>query len=383
MTCCDRVAVLALERDDQFQPFLDLGQPFGVELEALGIILERARQVAKLFEQHLGLVGRLAHVGVDARQLLQLAHDLADHVDCARQLAIFLRENGLRSLGQVHQGFSIAQPPPLGLQLLLLALAQVGGGNFAGLKRKQVDALGQGAGILAQPLQLAAHLAQAGRLLGHLAAQGQQPRITVEQLDMGLGLEQVQVFALPVDVDQQVGQFAERLQRDAAPVDATDVAPVKPHFTAEHHPVWAVGVVQPLLVEQVMQLLRQLGVVGQPERGLDLGHLAAGAHRLGGGAFAQQQADGVDNDRLACARFARQDIETGAKGEVQLVDDGEIANPQFVEHSTGILPYAEVLRATRPGTDCGICTSHGACYNSVVETVHALGQSPPATVECG
>ena len=142
----------------------------------------------------------------------------------------------MRRLGEVHQRLGIAQPPPLGLQLLLLAGAKVGGGNFAGLKRKQVDPLGQRAGILAQPLQLTAHMPQIRRLLGHFPAQREQPSVAVDQLDVRLRFEKVQVFALPVNVDQQVGQFAERLQRDAASVDAADVAPVEPHFARRASP---------------------------------------------------------------------------------------------------------------------------------------------------
>ena len=90
-------------------------------------------QVAELLKQHLGLVGRLAHIGIDTGQLLQLAHGLAYHIHSARHLAVLLREDGLRRLRQVHQRFRIAQAPALRLQFLLFPGAQVGGSNLTGL----------------------------------------------------------------------------------------------------------------------------------------------------------------------------------------------------------------------------------------------------------
>ena len=340
----DRIAIFAAQRDDQLQPLFNLGQPCGVELQAVGVILQGARQVAQLFKQRLGLFGGAAHIGVNAGQPLQLADGLAHHVHRAGHLAALLRQDRLRRLRQVHERLGVAQAAALGFQLLVLAGAQGGSGDFAGLKRKQIHALRQRARILAQPLQLRAHPAQQGRLLRQFAAQRQQPGEAVQQLDMGLGFEQVEVFALAVHIHQQVSQFAQALQRHAAPVDAADVAPVEPHLAAEHHPVGAVGVVKPLLLQLAAHLCAQLRVAGQLKRRFDLRHVAACAHRFGSGALAQQQPDGVDDDGLPRARLAGKDVETGAEGEMQLVDDRKVANAQFGEHSTGILAYCPPKR---------------------------------------
>ena len=82
--------------------------------------------------------------------------------------------------------------------------------------------------------------------------------------------------------------------------------------------------------------------MGQLEGGVYLGHFAAGAHGLGGGAFAQQQPHGVDNDRLARPRLAGEDVQPWAERQMKLIDDRKIANAQFGEHSTGILPQPSI-----------------------------------------
>ena len=62
-------------------------------------------------------------------------------------------------LRQVDQRFGVAQAAPFGFQLLFLAGTQLGRHNLVDLKAEQVKALRHRARVLAQTLQLAAHLA--------------------------------------------------------------------------------------------------------------------------------------------------------------------------------------------------------------------------------
>ena len=248
----------------------------------------------------------------------------------ARHLAVPLRENGLRRLRQVHQRLGIAQASAFGLQLLLLAGAQVGGDNLVDLEAEQVDALGHGARVLAQPLQFAAHLAQVGHLLRHLAAQRQQPGVAVEQRCV-LALEQVEVFALAVHVDQQVGQFASVCSLTLRPLTRQMLRPLSRTSRLNTIQPGLSGSSRPCSSSRWCTWSASSGSCGSRKEA----SISATSRRrapIRRGALAQQQADGVDDDRLACARFAGQYVEAGAKGQVKLVDDGEIADAQFIEH---------------------------------------------------
>ena len=69
----------------------------------------------------------------------------------------------------------------------------------------------------------------------------------------------------------------------------------------------------------------------EDEHAFDSRLFAARADHVGGAAPAQQQAHGVDDDRLAGARLAREHVKPRLKGQVQSLDDGEIGYRELDE----------------------------------------------------
>ena len=68
------------------------------------------------------------------------------------------------------------------------------------------------------------------------------------------------------------------------------------------------------------------------EDGLDRRGVLAGADEVAGRAAAEQQADRLDEDRLAGAGFARQDVEAGLEFDLDGVDDRQVADAQEAKH---------------------------------------------------
>ena len=58
----------------------------------------------------------------------------------------------------------------------------------------------------------------------------------------------------------------------------------------------------------------------------------AGADEVARGAAAEQQADGLDEDRLAGAGFAGQDVQAGVELDLDRVDDREVLDAKEAEH---------------------------------------------------
>jgi len=54
--------------------------------------------------------------------------------------------------------------------------------------------------------------------------------------------------------------------------------------------------------------------------------VCARAHHFRGSPVAQQQSDGVDNDRFAGAGFPGQDVQATVEAKLQPVDDREVAD---------------------------------------------------------
>ena len=61
----------------------------------------------------------------------------------------------------------------------------------------------------------------------------------------------------------------------------------------------------------------------------------AGAHQIGRRAGAEQEADGLDEDRLARARLAGQDVEAGLELDLDGLDHREVADAEEAQHVGG------------------------------------------------
>ena len=64
-----------------------------------------------------------------------------------------------------------------------------------------------------------------------------------------------------------------------------------------------------------------------------------GADQLPGCSLPQNSAEGVNDNGLARARLTRQGIESGPKGDVRLLNDGNILNMQQIKHI--VLPSSQ------------------------------------------
>ena len=58
----------------------------------------------------------------------------------------------------------------------------------------------------------------------------------------------------------------------------------------------------------------------------------AGAHEVGAGAAADQQVDGFDEDGLAGAGFAGEDVEAGLELDLEVIDDRQMAHAEEAKH---------------------------------------------------
>ena len=71
----------------------------------------------------------------------------------------------------------------------------------------------------------------------------------------------------------------------------------------------------------------------------DGGELLAGAHEVRRGAAANQKANGADQDRLARSSFSGEDIQAGLELELELVDDGKMADGKKTKHGPEVQSY--------------------------------------------
>ena len=71
----------------------------------------------------------------------------------------------------------------------------------------------------------------------------------------------------------------------------------------------------------------------------DGGQVFTGADEVGGGAAADEQADGAHQDALACPGFAGQDGEARPELQLEAVDDCKVLDAQKAEHGPEVPSY--------------------------------------------
>ncbi len=159
-----------------------------------------------------------------------------------------------------------------------------------------------------QFIQFALHAVQDVHLGRQRAPLAVQPAESIQQRQVGARPQQGEVLPLAVDVDQRVGHRAQDGQADGAAVDAADITAVEARLAGQDDELF-LFLIQPLGLQHRPQRLTQARL--QPEGGLDIGLVTAGAHDGTVGTAAQHQHHRVEDDRLARARLAGQHVEAG------------------------------------------------------------------------
>ena len=134
---------------------------------------------------------------------------------------------------------------------------------------------------------------------------------------MALRIEQRLVLVLPVQLDERRRLLAERRGGDERVVDERAAAPLRVDVAADD---------------------QRRSTFGRPHRTPPArGLCLAGADEIGRRAAAHEQADGLDEHRLARPGFAGQDVQTRLEFDLDRIDDGEVLNAKEAKHREGLL----------------------------------------------
>ncbi len=167
--------------------------------------------------------------------------------------------------------------------------------------------------------------------LRHRRALGLRVGECVEDVALGVGVEQRLGLVLAVEIHQQRAELAEHrgggraavhprpraaLGRDLAPHDQPSVLEIE----AEGFDPLAGDLVDPL------------------ERALDDGLRGAGTHAAAGGALAEQQRERIHQHGLPRPGLAGEDVEAGAEMEGDVGDGGEVADAELGDHASDRFP---------------------------------------------
>src|SRR2546425_838737 len=224
----------------------------------------------------------------------------------------------------------VLEPAPFRPQPLLLARAQPRGVQLGHLEAQEVLALRAVAPGAAAALEVLPRLAVLGEERGEALAQRLGVGEPVQQVELARGLEQALVLVLAVDLDERVPEALEQADRHRRVVDERAVAAAAREL-ATHHDL--------ALLHRESRLVERgrHAAVGHGEHRFHGGALGVGADHVGRGAAAARQEEGVDQDGLAGAGLAGEDVEAGGEGDGNVLDDREVSDPQLAQHPPTML----------------------------------------------
>ena len=154
----------------------------------------------------------------------------------------------------------------------------------------------------------------------------------VEELALMAALAQQLMGVLAMDFDQHFAEIAQRRDRRRAAIDEGARASVSGHDAPQIEGGRVVAVRHGLLFEPCLGALIAVNI---PLAG-DVRLLRPSAYEAAVGTVAQQQADGVNQDRFAGAGFPSEHGQPDFKVQGDGVDYGEIADVQVDEHAGGL-----------------------------------------------
>ena len=225
---------------------------------------------------------------------------------------------------RVRQLFGILEHLPALKQLVLFAGLQLGAFDLVDLEFQRLDQTQLFRFVHGQPPDLLLHGAD---LVIRLPVVFQQRFVMGKQIeiaDMRRLVEQLLRIVLAVDLDELDAELPERRDRDRLAADAAAVFPVCKDLTGNTK----LRLIRDLIFREPRQL-RHAG-----KNGADKRLLRAGTDHLARGPFTQNGRDRVYDDGFARAGLTGKDIKASVKGDLCLLDHGNIFNMQGRKHGS-------------------------------------------------
>ena len=223
------------------------------------------------------------------------------------------------------------QSPPLRPELFLLALPGTNSVDLGELEAVELLLANPLPAFLPQAREIVSRRVPAPHELGEAIAPLLAPGEAIEQQELTRRLHEPLMLVLAVELHQRVPQPLQEPHRGGSVIDEHAVPAGPCHLPLDHE----------LAAQQ-----RMAGCLEDPchraarprlEESFHHRRLRAGSDEVGLRTCADDQQEGIDDDGLARARLAGEDVEARAEGHRHLLDDGKVAKPELGQHGAGAM----------------------------------------------
>ena len=303
----ERWTMATLQAVDGREPILDRLQAIRRPIDVGCVVAQHTGEIVERGTYGLASVDERLEARIERSQLA----DAFPYIAQPRQHGlVIVVECGVALGGQSIELVGVGHDLPLGCERLVLARARRDLVDLVTLELEEIQAGRAATGALFEGSQGGARGDELRVKARDLAAEIVEVGEAIEERQLRRGHEQGLVLVLPVEIDELPEALAQGGRRDELAVEeraaaslCRDLAPDDP-FRA----------------------------VGEVDDRLHRGGLLPGSHQVGGRSSTEQEAHGLDENRLTGARFAGQHAQTRPEFELELVDDGKPVDVQIANH---------------------------------------------------
>jgi hypothetical protein len=316
------VAVLSPEPAERVEAVVDRLQASGIADQAGTKAAQRSERLVHVNARRLEPLPGGGECGIETAEIAEHAHRArqagSDRVRVLGEQRGDLGEAGRKPLGML-------QAPPLRAQLIFLPDPQPCGVELRDLKPQQVLALRAVPLGTPRALDFVARRTELREEVSHALGELVDVREPVHELQLSEGLEQPLMLVLSMDVHQLLSEPLEQGNGHGRIVDERAVAAGARELPSDHH--LSVLSREPGLAEH----RRRAAILRSVEHRLHRGRLGIGPDDVGLGARTTQEQERVDEDRLAGAGLAGENVQAGRKDDGDVFDNREVPDPQLAE----------------------------------------------------
>ena len=263
--------------------------------------------------------------GVEAVKFLKRA---AKEAGLGKQGRVVFAEQAERGLAQFEQTAGVAGALVFLSNLGLFVGLKTGGGDFVGLKAEDVELLGIGFLVNDERGFFGGDSSAMTEHVGEGFTGIVQAAKGIEDGELFGGMKEGLMVVRAVDVHQPLAELAQHTKGGRRAVDELAVGAGGGKGALERE-LSVLARFEAIFIEEGFQRRAQAGDI---EQRLDGAGIAAGADERAVGAFAENEAEGADDDGFAGAGFAGDDIAAGLKFESEIGGQRKVFDADCGQH---------------------------------------------------
>ena len=317
-------AIFALEGLDNVDALFEFVEAGGIDLDRVGVVAEFALEIVDVADE-LGVeLSDILCAGIESGKFLERT---ANRTGLSEDARFIFGQASERGLDQLDKTRGVAGAGVIRFHLRFFAGNEFCAGDFLYLEAEQVELLRVSAFVDDQLAFLAEQVGAAGNFLGEGGARFGEFAISVENIELLGGVEERLMIVGAVHIDEHFAERSKNRERGGRAVDELTIRAGGSEGALEDELMIFAGF-ETVFVEEGGEGGKLFGGEDRFNRAA----IRAAADERSIGAFAEDEVERANDDRLAGAGFAGDGVVAGGEIQGEVRDEGEVLDAERGQH---------------------------------------------------